>query len=121
MVEQLNKGHTKMAHLTAIQRSRTAALEQAVKVLTQRKQRKRKRIQEGGALLVTDGFEKATSTIGSKRRREEPSTKGKASCVRRCARCKTARHNSRTCKYDGEGAQRTNFAVHSSVLQGMAT
>jgi hypothetical protein len=52
MVEQLNKGHAKMAHLTALQHSRTTALEQAVKELTQRKQRKRKRIQAGGALLV---------------------------------------------------------------------
>jgi hypothetical protein len=106
MVEQLNKGHTKMAHLTAIQRSRTAALEQAIKELTQRKQRKRKRIQEGGALLVAQGIKKASSTVGGgKQGGEEPSANGKAPRVRRCARCKTAGHNSRTCKYDGEGTQ----------------
>jgi hypothetical protein len=106
IVEQLNKGHTKMAHLAAIQQSRTAALEQAVKELTQRKQRKRKQIQVGGALLVAQGIEKASSTVGGgKQGREEPSADGKASRVRRCARCKTPGHNSRTCKYDGEGTQ----------------
>jgi hypothetical protein len=104
LVEQLNKGHTKMAHLNAIQRSRTAALEQAVKEITQRKQRKKKRIQAGGALLVAQGIEMASSTVGGgKKPHEEPSADGKASRVRRCARCKTAGHNSRTCKSDVEG------------------
>ena len=106
MVEQLNKGHTKMAHLAALQHSRTTALEQAVKELTKRKQRKRKRIQAGGALLVEQGIEIATtSTSTAGKRCEQPSADGKVSRVRRCARCKTPGHNSRTCKYDGGGTQ----------------
>jgi hypothetical protein len=106
MVEQFNKGHTKMAHLNAIQLARTAALEQAVKDLTERKQRKKKRIQAGGALLVAQGIQMASTAVGgSKRPHEEPSADGKASRVRRCARCKTPGHNSRTCKSDGEGTQ----------------
>jgi hypothetical protein len=102
MVEQLNKGHTKMAHLAAIQRSRTAALEQAVKELTHRKQRKRKRIQEGGALLVEQGLEKAGEV---QKRCEELPADGSARRVRRCARCKKPGHNSRTCKSKGESTQ----------------
>jgi hypothetical protein len=106
MVEQLNKDHAKMVHLNAIQSSRTAAIEQAVKELTQRKQRKKKRIQAGGALLIVQGIEMATTiTSGGKRPHKEPLADGKASRVRRCARCKTPGHNSRTCKYDREGTQ----------------
>jgi hypothetical protein len=105
MVEQLYKGHVKMDHFNALQRSRTAALEQAVKELTQRKQRKRKRIQEGGALLVEQGLEKAAGVVGSKKPRQEPSVPSSAPRVRRCARCKTAGHNSRTCKSKADDTQ----------------
>jgi hypothetical protein len=100
IARQLSKGATKMAYAAVLQRDRAAALERACEAATERKQRKRKRIQDGGALTGAQGTQKATDTAGnSKRLQKELPADGSASGVRRCSRCKQAGHNSRTCKY----------------------
>jgi hypothetical protein len=102
MARQLSKGATKMAHLTVLQQNRAAALEKACKAATQRKQRKRKRIQEGGALTVAQGIKLSIQKEGGGKRQQKEPADGSASAVRRCSRCKQPRHNSRTCKYEPE-------------------
>jgi hypothetical protein len=108
MVQQFNRGATKLAHIAVLNQRRTEALEAAVTEATQRKQRKqrkRKRIQEGGVLTVEQGLQMASEAGGGKRRQVEPLADGEASRVRRCSRCKKPGHNSRTCKNHSNSTQ----------------
>jgi hypothetical protein len=106
MVEQINRGATKVAHIAVLNQRRTEALQAAVTEATKRKQRKRKRIQAGGILTVEQGLQIASSKAGEgKKRRVEPLADGDASRVRRCSQCKKPGHNSRTCKNHRESTQ----------------
>ena len=60
IARQLSNGAIKIAHITALQRDRTAALEKACEAALKRKSRKRKRIQKGGTLTGETGTKLST-------------------------------------------------------------
>jgi hypothetical protein len=104
-LNQLTKGAEMMMHSAVLLRSQVADLQKANKAATQRKQRKKKRIQKQGTLTKADGSEiVAQINVGTQiegETRQERSHLGRnATQQKRCRRCGEAGHNTRTCKKD---------------------
>jgi hypothetical protein len=101
-VDQFLKGAHTMAHRLAILEAENATLRQANKLATQRKQRKKKRIQHHGSLKVQDGLDlvnglAVNTQIFEEMHRSGVKPDGTAKRPRRCGRCREVGHRVEKC------------------------
>ena len=101
-VDQFLKGAHTMAHRLVILEAENAALRQANKLATQRKQRKRKRIQHQGSLTLQDGLDlidglAANTQISEEMHRSGVNPDGTVKRPRRCGRCREIGHRVEKC------------------------
>ena len=101
-VDQFLKGAHKMAHRLAILEAENADLRKANELATQRKQRKKKRIQQRGSLAIQDGLnlidQSAVNTqISEEMRQSGTRSNGTTRRQRRCGRCREVGHLIETC------------------------
>lgn len=102
-----------MLHENALKTARIKELEEQLEMITQRKGRKRKRIQTGGTIEYGEALTQvaATASAGSQRAKK---SRGRGSqetgqpAQRRCRNCGKAGHNARTCKKDLEGTSESD-------------
>jgi len=92
-------------HSQALLAARVVDLEKANKAASERKQRKRKRIQKGGTLLLTEAddllAQQDVEAQLERERREGRAQTGVGSKRKTCCkRCRETGHNSRTCTKD---------------------
>ena len=106
-LNQLTKGAEMIAHLLVLVRNQVAELQAANKAATRRKSHKRKRIQQEGTLIVSEGVRLTTlkefnargdGKRASKKARGETGTQSS----RHCGTCGAAGHNARTCRKDAQ-------------------
>jgi hypothetical protein len=104
---QLVKGAELMLHQTALLAARNKELEEQLAVITKRKTRKRKYIQQGGTMeygqaasQVAGEASMAASRSKKARGRGDQGTAHPA--LRRCGNCGGTGHNARSCKKDTE-------------------
>jgi hypothetical protein len=106
-LDRLQKGVEMMAHSAVFLQSELSRLRTANEAATQRKNRKRKRIQERGSLTIQAGQDLISAAgakqevSGDKPQIGEPSDRNAAK-RRRCGRCGKPGHNTRTCYEDIE-------------------
>jgi hypothetical protein len=101
-VDQVLKGAHKMAHQLAILQAENAALRKANELVTQRKHRQKKRIQQRGSLIVQDGLNlidqsDINTQILEDMRQSSNSSNATAGRQRRCGRCREPGHRITTC------------------------
>ena len=104
---QLVKGAELMLHQNALLAARNSELEAQLTVMTKRKARKRKRIQQGGTIeygiaLVQVAAEASTMPPLSKKARSSGDHERAQPAVRHCKNCRGIGHNARTCEKDTE-------------------
>jgi hypothetical protein len=104
---QLVKGAEGMLHQNALQAARIHELEEQLAVVTRRKSRKRKRIQQGGTIeygtaAAQVAAEASQAPQRSKKARGSGDQETAQPAVRRCGNCGRTGHNARTCKKDTE-------------------
>jgi hypothetical protein len=104
---QLIKGGELMLHQNALQAARIHELEEQLAVMTKRKSRKRKRIQQGGTIeygtaAAQVAAEASTAPQRSKKARGGGNQELAQPAVRRCGSCGGTGHNARTCRKDTE-------------------
>jgi DDE superfamily endonuclease len=102
VVDQFLKGAHTMAHRLAILEAENTALRKATKLATQRKQRKKKRIQHQGSLTVQDGLGLVDQLAASTQISEEMHQRGvqpdgTTKRPRRCGRCREVGHRVDKC------------------------
>ena len=82
-------------------KARIAKLKQANHAASERKRRKKKRIQKGGTLSQAEAEEILRQRDAEAEAEEESARAGSRSRgIRRCKACGKAGHNKRTCKQD---------------------
>jgi hypothetical protein len=101
MILQVKKGSTLKDHSHTLLKARVARLEVANNAASERKKRKKKRIQAGGTLSQAKAEEivrqrDAEAEVEAERIQAGSSSKG----VCCCKVCSKAGHNKRTCKKD---------------------
>lgn len=102
-LDKLKKGAEVMVHSAVLMRERIASLERANKAATERKKRKKKRIQRQGTLSKGEG-EDIIAQKEAEQQLEEETRQGKAQlgvsrqALARCTRCRETGYNLRTCK-----------------------
>ena len=106
---QLVKGAELMLHQNALLVARIHEVEEQLAVMTERKSRKRKRIQQGGTIeygtaAAQVAAEASAAPQRSKRARGSSNQELAQPAVRRCRNCGETRHNARTCKKDTEAS-----------------
>ena len=104
---QLVKGAELMLHQNALLIARNHELEEQLAVMTKRKSRKRKWIQQGGTIeygtvAAQVAAEASVAPQGSKKARGSGDQETARPTVRRCGNCGGTGHNARTCKKDTE-------------------
>ena len=92
-------------HLHTLLEARIANLEEANQAASERKKRKKKRIQKGGTLSQAEAEDIVEQRdvevqLEAERRQERVRAGGSAGGIRRCKNCSEAGHNKRTCKKD---------------------
>ena len=105
MVLQVKKGSTLKVHSHTLLEARIANLEEANQAASERKKRKKKRIQKGGTLSQAEAEDiieqrDVEIQLEVERRQERVRAGGSAGGIRRCKNCGEAGHNKRTCKKD---------------------
>ncbi|PSN59025.1 hypothetical protein BS50DRAFT_509325, partial [Corynespora cassiicola Philippines] len=104
-LDQLKKGAEMTAHSAVLLKGRVQEVEEANKAASQRKSRKRKRIQKVGTLSKAEADEVVAQNDADEQL-EEKMRKGKARSRKRqrtktcCSRCGKTGHNTRTCDID---------------------
>jgi hypothetical protein len=106
-LEHYAKGGAILSHKLALAQRENAELQAALAAATERKSRKRKRIQGGGSLTVEEGQRLAAlAEFGArgdgKKRKKRVRAEGGELSQRRCGRCGEGGHNARTCKNEVE-------------------
>ena len=106
---QLVKGAELMLHQNALLATRNHELEEQLAVMTKRKSRKRRRIQQGGTMeygtaAAQVAAEASAGPQRSKKARGGGDQKPAQPAVRRCGNCGRTGHNARTCKVDTEAS-----------------
>ena len=96
-----------MLHQNALQAARITELEEQLAVMTKRKSRKRKRIQQGGTMEYGEAAaqvaaEASVAAERSKKARGGGDHETAQPALRRCGNCGATGHNARTCKIDTE-------------------
>jgi hypothetical protein len=104
-IEKFSKGAAMMAHSMVLITKRNAELEAANEAASQRKSRKRKRLQREGTLTAEEGLRLTTlkefSARGDgKKAKKRAHVEAGEPSQRRCGRCGETGHNSRTCKQE---------------------
>lgn len=105
MVLQVKKGSTLKVHSHTLLEAQVASLKQAISAVSERKKRKKKRIQEGGTLSQAEAesivVQRDVEAQVEVERREERARAGASrGGIQRCTRCNIAGHNKRTWKKD---------------------
>jgi hypothetical protein len=105
MLGQFKKGAEIILHSQALLAARVVDLERANRAASERKQRKKKRIQEGGNLSKAEADEllakkDVEAQLEGERRQGSARTGAGRGGKRHCKSCGEAGHNSRTCKKD---------------------
>jgi hypothetical protein len=101
------KGAELMLHQAALLPARNNELEEQLAVMTKRKTRKRKQIQQGGTMEYGEAAaqvaaEASVAAGRSKKARGGGDQERAQPTVRRCGNCSGSGHNARTCKEDAE-------------------
>jgi hypothetical protein len=96
-----------MLHQNALLTARVHELEEQLAVMTKRKTRKRKRIQQGGTMeygtaAAQVAAEASAAPQRSKKARGGSDQEPAQPAIRRCGNCGGTGHNVRTCKKDTE-------------------
>lgn len=104
-INLLTKGVGMIAHQATLIQAENVELRHANTLATQRRKRKRKRIQKHGVLTVAEGLDlvpqnNAVGEISQEVRGGETESSGPAKKKRRCKTCGETGHNLRTCKKD---------------------
>jgi hypothetical protein len=105
MVLQVKKGSTLKVHSHTLLEARVAKLEAANTAASERKKRKKKRIQKGGTLSQAEAEvliarTEAVVQINEESCKERVQAGVGSKRIRRCRKCGEAGHNRRTCKKD---------------------
>lgn len=113
---QLIKGGELMLHENALQRARIHELEEQLAVMTKRKSRKRKRIQQGGTMEYGTGAaqvaaEASAAPQRSKKTRSSSGQEPAQPAIRRCGNCGKTGHNARTCQNDAEISSESDMST----------
>ena len=104
---QLIKGGELMLHQNALLTARVHELEEQLAVVTKRKTRKRKRIQQGGTMeygtaAAQVAAEASAAPQRSKKARGGGDQEPAQPALRRCSNCSRTGHTARTCRKDTE-------------------
>jgi hypothetical protein len=96
-----------MLHQAVLLAARNTELEEQLAVMTKRKSRKRKRIQQGGTMEFGEAAaqvaaEASVAAERSKKARGSGDQERAQPALRRCGNCGETGHNARTCKKDTE-------------------
>jgi hypothetical protein len=113
---QLVKGAELMLHQNALLVARIHELEEQLAVITKRKSRKRKRIQQGGTMeygtaAAQIAAEASQAPQRSKKARSNGAQETAQLAVRRCGNCDRTGHNARTCKKDTEVSSESDLST----------
>jgi hypothetical protein len=105
IVDQLQRGTAMLLHGQTLLAARVLQLEALNKAASERKSRKRKRIQEGGDLSKEEAEDLiAQCDVGAQIKGESREGRARTGVGKRgkghCKRCRETGHNSRTCKKD---------------------
>ena len=105
MVLQSKKGSTIKVHSHTLLEARVASLEQANQAASERRKRKKKRIQKGGTLSQAEaedivGQRDVEVQLEAERRQERVRAGSSRGGIRHCKGCGETGHNKRTCKKD---------------------
>ena len=105
MVLQVQKGSTLKVHSHTLLEARIAKLEEANQAASERKKRKKKRIQKGGTLSQAEAEAIVTQRdakvqLEAERREERVQAGASSRGIPHCRRCGNTGHNKRTCKKD---------------------
>ena len=116
---QLVKGGELMLHENALLAARNKELEEQLAVMTKRKSRKRKRIQQGGTMEYGEAAaqvaaEASLAAKRSKKARGGGDQERAQPALRRCGNCRGTRHNARTCKKDTEASSELDTSTTSA-------
>jgi hypothetical protein len=115
---QLVKGAELMLHQNALLVARNHELEEQLAVITKRKSRKRKRIQQGGTMeygttAAQVAAEVSTVPQQSKKSYGSSNQERAQPALRRCGNCGATGHNARTCKKDIEVSSESDRSIIS--------
>ena len=104
-INQLKKGAEVMILSAELMRDRIASLEKANTAVSERRKRKKKRIQKRGVLTKGAGEDllaqrEADQQIAHEERQGGERSGVSRQALARCSRCRETGHNSRTCKKD---------------------
>jgi hypothetical protein len=113
---QLVKGAESMLHQNALLTARNHELEEQLAIITKRKSRKRKRIQQGGTMeygtaAAQVAAEASAAPQRSKKARGSGDQELAQLSVRRCGNCGKTGHNARTCKKDIEASSESDTST----------
>lgn len=105
-----------MLHQNALQAARITELEEQLAVMTKRKTRKRKRIQQGGTIEYGEAaaqvaVEASVAAMQSKKAHGGGDQERAQPALRRCGNCGETGHNARTCKKDVEASFGSNAST----------
>jgi len=111
-----------MLHQNALLVARIHEVEEQLAVITKRKSRKRKRIQQGGTMeyrtaAAQVAAEASTAPQQSKKARSSGNQEPAQPALRRCGNCGKTGHNARTCKKDTEASSESDVStIYASSL-----
>ena len=113
---QLVKGAELMLHQNALLVARNHELKEQLAVITKRKSRKRKRIQQGGTMeygtaAAQVAAKASTAPRRSKKARGNSDQEPAQPALRRCGNCSRTGHNVRTCKKDIEASSESDAST----------
>ena len=101
MVLQVKRGSAKRDYLHTLLEARIAKLKEANQAASERKKRKKKRIQEGGTLSQAEAEKiQREEDAEAKAKGEGIQVGSSRKVIRRCKTCGKTGHNKRTCQKD---------------------
>ena len=105
-----------MLHQNALLAARVHELEEQLAVMTKRKSRKRKQIQQGGTMeygtaAAQVAAEASTAPQQSKKARGSSDRERAQPALRRCRNCSGTGHNARTCRKDTEISSKSDAST----------
>jgi hypothetical protein len=113
---QLVKGAELMMHGSVLMAARLTELEAQLEVVTKRKTRKRKRIQQGGTMEYGEAAAQVAAAASvapqqSKKARGGGDQERAQPALRRCSKCGGTGHNARTCQADTAEASESEASM----------
>jgi hypothetical protein len=113
---QLVKGAEVMLHQNVLLTSRISELEKQLDIITKRKSRKRKRIQQGGTIEYGIGLWQAAANVSTTHKKSRKARGGGSNepvqpALRRCRKCGGTGHNVRTCEVDSKESSKSETST----------